>query len=346
MSKTFVIAEAGVNHNGSEELALKLVETAASCGADAVKFQTFTADKLVRRGAAKAAYQQATTGDGDQHSMLKQLEMSADLHEKLIRRCNELGVEFMSTPFDEDAADFLLSLGMRRIKVPSGEITNTPFLRFLAAKNVPLIVSSGMATLEEVEKAVAVIAQERARRGWTQPLSDMLTLLHCTSNYPASPVDVNLRAMQTMGQATGLPVGYSDHTLGLAVSTAAVALGATVIEKHFTMDKALPGPDHPASLDPTELAQLLIQVRATEQALGSAVKAPVPAELPVRDLVRRSVCLAHDLAAGRRLRGEDLCLLRPGTGIPPSEMEAVVGRVLNRPLAAGSTLAWSDLENA
>ncbi len=344
MSTTFVIAEAGVNHNGSEDLALQLVETAARCGADAVKFQTFTADKLVRKGAEKAAYQKAATGDGDQHSMLKQLEMSPALHRTLMQRCEALGIEFMSTPFDEEAADFLLSLGMRRIKVPSGEITNTPFLRFLAAKNVPLIVSSGMATLAEVEQAVAVIAQERARLGLTQPLDEMLTLLHCTSNYPASPSDVNLRAMQTMAQATCLPVGYSDHTLGLAVSTAAVALGATVIEKHFTMDKALPGPDHPASLDPAELAQLVAQVRAAEKALGSPVKAPVEAELPVRALVRRSVSLARDVIAGAPLRADDLCLLRPGTGIPPADMDAVIGRALNRPLAAGTTLAWSDLE--
>ncbi|SFZ78878.1 N-acetylneuraminate synthase [Chitinimonas taiwanensis] len=343
MSNIFFIAEAGVNHNGSEELALQLVETAAKCGADAVKFQTFTADKLVRKGAEKAAYQKAATGDGDQYSMLKQLEMSPDLHKTLIKRCAELNIEFMSTPFDEDAADFLLSLGMRRIKVPSGEITNTPFLRFLAAKNVPLIVSSGMATLAEVEQAVAVIAQERTACGLDKPLGDVLTLLHCTSNYPASPVDVNLLAMRTMAHATGLPVGYSDHTLGLAVSTAAVALGATVIEKHFTLDKGLPGPDHPASLDPIELAELVAQVRAAEQALGSAIKAPVPSELPVRELVRRSVCLAKDVEAGMPLTSKDLCLLRPGTGIAPKDFDAVIGRSLVRSMSAGSALAWADL---
>jgi N,N'-diacetyllegionaminate synthase len=342
--KTFVIAEAGVNHNGSEEVALQLVETAARCGADAVKFQTFKADKLVCRGTEKAAYQKAATGDGDQHSMLRLLEMSPAMHEKLVQRCAALGIEFMSTPFDEEAADFLLSLGMRRIKVPSGEITNTPFLRFLAAKNVPLIVSSGMATLAEVEHAVMVIAQERACLGLSQPLDEMLTLLHCTSSYPASPLDVNLRAMQTIAQATGIPVGYSDHTLGLAVSTAAVALGATVIEKHFTMNKALPGPDHRASLDPVELAQLVAQVREAEQALGSPVKGPVAAEMPVRALVRRSVCLAQDVAAGVPLRAQDLCLLRPGTGIAPSDLEVVVGRVLAHPMLAGSPLVWTDLE--
>ena len=178
--KTFFIAEAGVNHNGSEELALQLVDTAARCGADAVKFQTFTADKLVRKGAEKAEYQKMATGAGDQHSMLKKLEMSAELHQKLIQRCAEVGIEFMSTPFDEDAANFLITLGMRRVKVPSGEITNTPFLRFLAGKNVPLIVSTGMADLEEVQQAVRVIAEERQRLGLTQPLEQVLTLLHCT----------------------------------------------------------------------------------------------------------------------------------------------------------------------
>lgn len=342
--KTFFIAEAGVNHNGSEELALQLVDTAARCGADAVKFQTFTADKLVRKGAEKAEYQKMATGAGDQHSMLKKLEMSAELHQKLIQRCAEVGIEFMSTPFDEDAANFLITLGMQRVKVPSGEITNTPFLRFLAGKNVPLIVSTGMADLEEVQQAVRVIAEERQRLGLTQPLEHVLTLLHCTSNYPAAPDDVNLRAMQSMAEATRLPVGYSDHTLGLAVSTAAVAMGAVVIEKHFTLDKNLPGPDHPASLDPAELAALVEQVRATEQALGSSVKAPVPSELPVRALVRRSVCLAHDMAQGKPLTAQDLCLLRPGTGIAPADLDAVVGRVLTRPLPMGTTLEWSDLE--
>lgn len=342
MEKTFVIAEAGVNHNGSEELALQLVDVAAQCGADAVKFQTFSADKLVRPGAEKAAYQQAATGDGDQHSMLKKLEMSEQLHRKLFARCQEKGIEFMSTPFDNEAVDFLLNLGMRRIKVPSGEITNTPFLRFLASKNVPLIVSTGMATLEEVQDAVAEIAKERQRLGYTQPLAEMLCILHCTSNYPASPSDVNLRAMLTMADATGMPIGYSDHTLGLAVSTAAVALGATVIEKHFTLDKQLPGPDHQASLDPLELAHLVRQIRDVEAALGSAEKAPAQSELPVRELVRRSVTTARDIKAGETLQASDVCLLRPGTGIAPRDLEHVSGRVTARDLAAGTTLVWSD----
>jgi N,N'-diacetyllegionaminate synthase len=270
--KTFIIAEAGVNHNGSDELALQLVDAAARCGADAVKFQTFSADKLVRPGAEKAEYQKRETGDGDQHAMLKALEMSDPLHINLVNRCKSLGLEFMSTPFDEDAVDFLLNLGMKRIKVPSGEITNEPFLRFLAAKGVPLIVSTGMATMDEIKRAVEVITAARQDAGHTAPLPDCLTILHCTSNYPAKCSDVNLRAMQTIADETGVLVGYSDHTLGLAVSTAAVALGAKVIEKHFTLDRDLPGPDHKASLTPDELAQLVRQIRDVETALGSPIK--------------------------------------------------------------------------
>lgn len=340
--RTFVIAEAGVNHNGSDELALQFVDIAARCGADAVKFQTFTADKLVRRGAAKAAYQLAATGDGDQHSMLAALELTAAMHRALFERCVLRGIEFMSTPFDEDAADFLVGLGMRRIKIPSGEITNHPFLRHLARKDVSLILSTGMATLEEIEDATAVISSERASAGLRRPLAEMLTVLHCTSNYPAALSDVNLRAMRTIADAIQVPVGYSDHTPGIAVSTAAVALGATVIEKHFTLDKAMPGPDHKASLAPDELAAMIEQIRAIEQALGGPLKQPTAAELPVRELVRRSVTSSRDLAAGEPLQAEDVCLLRPGTGIPPRELVRVVGRALKRPLSAGSTLQWSD----
>lgn len=344
MSNTFVIAEAGVNHNGSSELALKLVETAARCGADAVKFQTFTAEKLVRRGAEKAEYQKAATGVGDQFEMLKQLEMSPDMHRALISRCEELGIEFMSTPFDEEATDFLLASGMKRIKIPSGEITNWPFLRFLANKNVPLILSTGMASLDEVIDAVKVVADVRASLGLTDTLSSMLCILHCTSNYPALAQDVNLRAMRTIAEATGLPVGYSDHTLGLAVSTAAVALGATVIEKHFTLDKTLSGPDHQASLDPEELAQLIAQIRVAELALGSDVKAPTVSELPVRALVRRSVSLARDVQVGQPLNAQDLCLLRPGNGIPPAALDQVIGRAPRATMLAGTTLQWEMLD--
>ncbi len=342
--KTFVIAEAGVNHNGDEELALLLVDTAARCGADAVKFQTFSADKLVRPGAEKAEYQKRQTGGGDQHAMLKDLELSPALHRKLVARCAEQGIEFMSTPFDEEAADFLLALGMRRIKVPSGEITNTPFLEYLAARDRPLIVSTGMATLAEIEEAVAVIAATRQRKGFVAPLQEVLTILHCTSNYPAAYADVNLRAMASIARATALPVGYSDHTTGIGIATAAVALGATVIEKHFTLDRQLPGPDHAASLQPDELAGMIGQIRAVEEAMGSDTKAPTASELPVRELVRRSVTTVRDVPAGATLQAQDIALLRPGNGIAPAERDAAVGKRTRRALPAGTTVQWSDLE--
>lgn len=342
-SSTFIIAEAGVNHNGSEDLALQLVETAARQGADAVKFQTFSADKLVVRGARKAEYQARETGEGDQYSMLKALELSEAAHRRVFAKCQELGIEFMSTPFDEDAADFLLALGMRRIKVPSGEITNEPFLRFLAGKGVPMILSTGMADLAEIRRAVEVVAAAREQAGLRGPLHDVLTILHCTSNYPAACGDVNLRAMQTIAGETRLPVGYSDHTLGLAVSTAAVAMGATVIEKHFTLDRNLPGPDHKASLSPEELGALVRQIRDVEQALGSPEKRPTASELPVRALVRRSVTAVRAKRAGEILQAEDIALLRPGTGIPPAAMEQVLGRKLARDVPAGQSLEWTDL---
>ncbi len=343
MSRVFIIAEAGVNHNGDEALAMQLVEIAAACGADAVKFQTFSADKLVAKGTAKASYQERETGDGDQHSMLRALELSDAAHARLAQACLQHRIEFMSTPFDESAADMLLRLGMRRIKVPSGELTNLPFLRFLSAKGVPLILSTGMADLGEIDTAVKTVKDIWAQIGLVLP-ADGLTVLHCTSNYPAEFKDVNLNAMQTIGREIGVPVGYSDHTLGIAVSTAAVALGATVIEKHFTIDKRMSGPDHSASLDPDELKAMVDSIRAVEQCLGSSTKAPTAAELPIRALVRRSVTLLRDFSAGQTIRSEDIALLRPGTGIPPADLESVPGHQTMRALAAGTTLCWSDLK--
>jgi N,N'-diacetyllegionaminate synthase len=342
--RTFVIAEAGVNHNGSDQLALQLVEVAARCGADAVKFQTFSADKLVRHGAAKAEYQQRGTDSGDQHSMLKRLEMSESMHRALFERCSRLGVEFMSTAFDEEAADFLVALGIRRIKVPSGELTNLPFLRHLAAKNLPLIVSTGMATLAEVQQAVEVIRETRARCGFGEPLERGLTLLHCTSDYPAAFDDVNLRAMDTIARATGVPAGYSDHTAGTTVAVAAVARGATVIEKHFTLDRGLPGPDHMASLEPDELLDLVTRIRDVERVLGSPTKQPSASELRVRALVRRSVTLTRAVQSGEPIGREDVALMRPGDGIEPKDLDAVIGCRAARRLDAGITLQWSDLQ--
>ncbi|NJC41289.1 N-acetylneuraminate synthase [Brevundimonas alba] len=339
----FIIAEAGVNHNGDADRALAMVDAARAAGADAIKFQTFSTDKVIGPTAEKAEYQKRETGEGSQRDMVRPLEMSDELHRRLVERCREQGIEFMSTPFDEEAADFLLDLGMKRIKVPSGEIVNHPFLRFLASKDRPLIVSTGMADMQEIEEAVALIARVREGHGFTAPMSEAVTILHCTSNYPAACSDVNLRAMQSIAEVTGLPIGYSDHTLGLAVSTAAVAMGATVIEKHFTLDNTLPGPDHRASLEPHELTALIRQIRDVEAALGSPVKAPTASEIPVRAVVRRSVTARRALPAGHVLGLEDVILLRPASGIPAKALDEVLGRTLTAPIEEGHPLQWEHL---
>ncbi len=343
MNKCYIIAEAGVNHNGSNELAIKLVKVAAESGADAVKFQTFKAESLVSQMARTAEYQKLQTGEDSQFSMLKKLEISEELHIKLIDQCKKSGIEFLSTPFDIESAKFLLDLGMKKIKVPSGELTNIPFIKELANYNVPMIVSTGMSTLSEVKDAVEAIQNVREIKQFKRPLNEMLTILHCTSNYPAKYKDINLRAMQTLENEFNIPVGYSDHTEGIFVSVSAVAMGATLIEKHFTLDKDMPGPDHKTSLNPEELKEMVKQIRAVEQCLGSGIKAPMENELPVRVLVRRSVVLTSDKKANEVLKLEDLILLRPGHGIAPVDMKKVVGKKLLVDYKSGSTLQWSDL---
>ena len=340
----FVIAEAGVNHNGSEELALKLVDEASRAGADAVKFQTFRAESLVTPGTEKAEYQKANTQEGDQLSMLQNLELSRQAHQSLKEHCDASGIEFMSTPFDSEAADFLVELGIKRIKIPSGELTNHPFIAHLAGKGLPVIMSTGMATLEEVIEAVEVVQTTRQCKRFPEPLEDRLTLLHCTSNYPTKTEDINLNAMLTLKNETGLPIGYSDHSEGILMAALAVGLGATVIEKHFTMDRKLPGPDHAASLEPDELQQMIRNIRTAEQAMGSSVKAPTPSELPVRDAARRSITLTRNISRNETLSEKDLVLLRPGNGIPPKELSRVIGCKVKADLPQGHTLKWSDLE--
>ncbi len=340
----FVIAEAGVNHNGSEDLALQLIETAAQAGADAVKFQTFRAESLVAPGAEKAAYQKTNTQEGDQFSMIRKLELSRDLHRTLKSRCDEQGIEFMSTAFDPASADFLVDLGIQRIKIPSGELTNLPFIAYLAEKGLPVIMSTGMATLEEVIDAVDVIRKTRQRKNFPEPLEERLTLLHCTSNYPAKTKDINLSAMLTLKDETGLTVGYSDHSEGILVAPLAVGLGATVIEKHFTMDRKLLGPDHAASLEPDELQQMIHNIRTVEQVMGSPVKAPTSSELPVRDAARRSLTLTRSISPNETLSEKDLALLRPGNGIPPKELKKVVGCKVKTDLPQWHTLQWSDIQ--
>ncbi|MCC2606128.1 N-acetylneuraminate synthase [Planctobacterium marinum] len=341
----FIIAEAGVNHNGDLDLALELVDIAAQSGADAVKFQTFKAAQLVSHEAATAEYQNKNTGQVDQASMLSQLEMSEEMHHAIIARCQQKNIEFMSTAFDIDSLNFLLQHGMQRIKIPSGEITNIPLIREIARKDVPIILSTGMSNLSEIADAVKAISDTRVKMGWQQPLSEILTVLHCTSNYPAKPCDVNLRAMATIAKELNIPVGYSDHTLGVAVSTGAVAMGATVIEKHFTKDRSLPGPDQAASLEPAELSILVEQIRVISKALGSSEKRPTESELPVRELVRRSVAVNKNLCKGDTLSSDDLVLLRPATGIKPSEQELVAGKVLRRDISSASILKWEDLND-
>jgi N-acetylneuraminate synthase len=342
VSRCFVIAEAGVNHNGSADLALDLVDAAARAGADAVKFQTFDPERLVARGTPTAEYQAANCGAADQLEMLRALELPKDAYPALVRRCAERGIEFMSTPFDVESAQMLAQLGVARLKVGSGDLTSLPFLEALAALRLPLILSTGMATLDEAREAIHTV-----RAAWGDDAlastPEALTLLHCTSNYPAKPADVNLAAMATMARALDVPVGYSDHTEGIAVAIAAAALGATVIEKHLTLDKSLPGPDHRASLDPDEFAAMVEGIRTIGAAMGTGEKAPAASERPVRDLVRRSVALARPVAKGERIAREHLTLLRPGTGIPPRELARVVGRSAARALEAGTLLAWSDV---
>lgn len=339
----YIIAEAGVNHNGSEDMAHRLVDAAVAAGADAVKFQTFKAEKLVTRQARKAAYQQVQTGEGDQFAMLKALELSDEAHRRLAAYCREKGIEFLSTPFDEESADFLVGLGCHRLKIPSGELTNAPFLRFLAAKGLPMILSTGMADLDEVAEAVAQIRRTRHDNGFAEPLAEILTLLHCTSNYPTPLGDVNLRAMRTLADTFHLPVGYSDHTAGDFVAPIARALGAVVFEKHFTLDRNQPGPDHAASLEPAELARMVRAIRDADVVLGSPEKAPSGPELEVRIAARRSVTLARDVAANVPIAKGDLTLMRPGDGIAPADLERVVDRTLKLPMQAGNTLHWQDL---
>ncbi|MEP3428008.1 MAG: N-acetylneuraminate synthase [Hyphomicrobiales bacterium] len=341
MPSTFIIAEAGVNHNGQENLAYALVDKAFEAGADAIKFQTFSADKVVQKTAPKAQYQHENTGEGNQYDMLKKLEMSPELHEGLMARCADLGIKFMSTPFDTASADFLVARGMEHLKIPSGEVTNHVFLRHLASLGVPLIMSTGMATMQEITEAVQVLS---AYWRGKVALKKALTILHCTSNYPTEPQHVNLRAMNTIGTLTGMPIGYSDHTLGIAVCPAAVALGAKVLEKHFTLDRGMEGPDHKASLEPHELKEMIAHVRVIEAALGNPEKGPTESEQEMRVLARRSIAATHDISPGTVLTADDLVLLRPATGILPKHYDAVIGRRTNQAIATGDALQWDALE--
>ena len=326
----FVIAEAGVNHNGSLERAKQLIDAARDAGADAVKFQTFRAEKVVSPSAAKAAYQVETTGSAEsQLEMVKKLELPPQAFRELSAYCGQRGILFLSTPFDNESADLLEELGIPAFKVASGEITNWPFLEHLARKGKPMIVSTGMSELEEVESAVEVIRRAGNRQ---------LALLHCVSNYPAQPASVNLRAMQALRETFGVPVGFSDHTLGTAIPLAAVALGACILEKHMTLDCNLPGPDHRASLEPAGFAALVHGIRAVESALGDGRKRRMPEEEDTARVARRSLIAACALPAGTVLAEQHVAILRPGTGMPPAQRGQLIGRRALRDIAPGTVL--------
>ena len=317
--KVFIIAEAGVNHNGSLETAKKMVDVAAEAGADMVKFQTFSADRLVTTSASKADYQNQTTDASEsQHDMIHKLELTHGMYEELIAYCSQCDIEFFSTGFDTQSIDLLVELGVEQFKIPSGEITNLPYLRHIGGFGKPVILSTGMANYGEIETALEVLEAYGTLR-------KHITVLHCNTEYPTPMEDVNLRAMLSIRDAFGVKVGYSDHTLGIEVPVAAVALGATVIEKHFTLDRNLPGPDHHASLEPDELRAMMQAIRNIEKALGDGIKRPSPSEAKNKPIVRKSLVAVTAIRTGECFTEANLTVKRPGTGISPMRWDEVVG---------------------
>ena len=340
MNKTFIIAEAGLNHNGKIELAYKLIEAAAAAGADAVKFQTFRAEELVAKSAQKANYQKQGGENESQLEMLKRLELSLEDFSKLKAHSERHGIEFLTSPFDFASADAVENW-VRMYKIPSGEVTNLPFLKYVARKAKPIIFSTGMSTLGEVEKAVQTILSNQPAVEGDFPA---LTLLQCTTSYPCPTDEVNLKAMQTLAEAFKLPVGYSDHTMGIEVAIAAVALGASVIEKHFTIDRSLPGPDHQASLEPDELKELVIAIRRVETSLGDGIKRPAPSEVEIMPAVRKSLVTTTRLRAGTVLTEAMIAFKRPATGISPEHVSKVIGMTLKKDKDADEVITWEDLK--
>lgn len=326
--RTLIIAEAGVNHNGDLDLARQLIDAAADAAADMVKFQTFNADRLVTASAKKADYQSLTTAkDESQHSMLRRLELTREMHEVLIKHCMMRGIRFFSTGFDLQSIDLLAELGLDRFKIPSGEITNLPYLRRVGSYRKPVILSTGMTTIGEIEAALDVLTEAGTHR-------DQVTVLHCNTEYPTPMADVNLRAMLTIRDTLGVAVGYSDHTSGIEVAIAAVALGATVIEKHFTLDRMLPGPDHRASLEPDELKAMITAVRNIERAIGDGLKRPTASEQKNKSVVRKSIVAARDIKAGEVFTEANLGVKRPGTGLSPMRWDEVLGKKAPRDFGA------------
>ena len=333
---TYIIAEAGVNHNGDINLAYKLIDAAKECGVDCIKFQTFKTENLVTKTAKKADYQVENTKNNDsQFSMLKKLELSYEDFKSLKEYCDKIGIEFMSTPFDKDSVDLLEKLGVSKYKLSSGDITNKPLLEYIAQKNKPIILSTGMCTMDEVQEAVS----------WIEAAGNkQITLLHCTSNYPTPYCDVNMNAMLTLDKAFPYPTGYSDHTQGIIIPIMAVSMGATVIEKHFTLDKNMEGPDHKASLDVNELKEMVKAIRDIESAKGSGEKKPAESELSTRDVARKSIIVNKDLKKGDVLTEQDLDVKRPGTGIAPKNITSFIGKKINKDLSIESVISFEDVD--
>jgi len=334
-----VIAEAGVNHNGSMDLAKKLIDAASDAGADIVKFQTFKAGKLVSKAARQAEYQKANLQESDdyQYNMLKKLELDEAMHLELIDYCQLKGITFLSTGFDEESVDLLDRLGMPFYKIPSGEITNKPYLQHIAKKNKPVVISTGMADLHEIKDALDVLTKDGL------DLS-MITVLHCNTEYPTPMEDVNLKAMQNISDTFNVKIGYSDHTRGIEVPIAAVAMGAEVIEKHFTLDRNMEGPDHKASLEPSELKAMVDAIRNIELVVsGSGIKEPSPSEKPNIVIARKSIHLATRINKGEKIQHHHLAMKRPGDGISPMMIDQVLGKTAVRDLAEDDKLSWEDI---
>lgn len=335
-----IIAEAGVNHNGNMEMAKKLIDAAADAGADYVKFQTFKTEKLVSVDAKQAEYQQKNMGGSatdSQFEMLKKLELSVNDHYELIAYCNSKKIKFLSTAFDLDSIDLLNELNIDLFKIPSGEITNLPYLEKIGRLNKQVIVSTGMCVMEEIEDAVDTLVASGTQR-------DKISVLHCTTDYPTAMNDVNLNAMLSIQKHLNVPVGYSDHTLGIEIPIAAVGMGAVIIEKHFTLDKTLPGPDHKASLEPSELKAMVSAIRNLEVAFGSADKQPTATEKKNMLVARKSIHLAKDLSQGHILTVNDLVMKRPGDGISPMDLEKVIGKKTIKDFPLDYKLSWEDIE--
>ena len=330
----FIIAEAGVNHNGSLKLAKKLIEAAKRAGADAVKFQVFSAEALIAKTAEKAEYQKRATGKGTQYEMLKKLELSENDFEKLARCAKRKGLIFLASAFDVKGVDLLDRLEVPALKIPSGEITNLPLLKYIAGKGKPIILSTGMSTLGDVEEALEVIRKEG---------TNDIILLHCVSNYPAKVEEVNLRAMETLRCVFGLPVGLSDHTVSITIPIAAAAMGAAIIEKHFTLSRKLPGPDHKASLEPKELEEMIMRIREVEKALGDGIKRPTKSEEFIKKTVRRSIVARVRIPKGTVIAEHMLDLKRPGAGLEPRHLKEVIGKRAKKDIEADELITFEKL---